>query len=275
MKTVFRLTFLLLVLAGCNKSTVQKPVWVNPQAILSVPIDSLVFQSASKNWNAVLLSFTQPIPLTVLPLENGFRLKQATGYGGTEGPARLVLSCNGQSFYYPVFLRNKTFSQIDEKDYRSPKTVNVDSSLQQQRLVHSIDAWRNLVYTLNTSLYFLEDSIVLQPRAGVFRAQKEKALSSFYVQPGSPLSVPVRATFLVAPEVFRVTAGPLQDAYNNVVTDGMQVVFLYTDSINHYRMEAATQNGMATVWVPATNGQSFALKAMVHQTVSPTLQLKR
>ena len=240
--------------------------------MLSIPADSLIFKAKGKNWKASILSFTQPVPLIINYTESGFILSQKTNYGMIEGPAQLVISNGKHHFYYPVNLLNKEWSVTTNKDYRSPKTVNPDSSLNQQRIIHTIDHWRNLLYTKQKLQYFFEEEITLSPKAGSFRAIANEPLTAYYVQAGSCVSINVKSTYNKEKEMFTVTAGPLKDKYNNTVADGTLVAFIYHDGEQTHRMEAVLLDGVANVFIPSTN-KKYSLHAKVNETISNTISL--
>jgi len=262
----------MLSVPACKLKDANIPVWINESNVVTLPRDSFFFKTKNKNWDASLLSFTQPIPLSFRETNDGFVLTLKSKTGVIEGPGLLRLSNGKQQVYYELNLRNESFGFISHKDYRSPKTVNTDSSRQQQRIVHSIDQWRNIISAYPTSGYFAEDRFTLQPVAGVFYAQKEKPISAFYIQPGSAISITVHSIYHAAENIFVVTAGELKDEYNNIVANGTVVVFLYNDGEINYRMEAFAVNGFATVKIPALN-KNYILTANVNQTVSSPVQL--
>lgn len=273
MRSLFYYIGLFICMAACTGSQLEKPLFLNPSTIVSVPSEKFLFRSTHKNWQASLQSFTQPVPLKLEPTDQGFALSLQHQYGIAEGPAHIVLTYEEQQFLYEVNLHNNSFGLVSEADYRSPKTVNPDSSLEQHRMLHTIDQWRNLLYKHNTGSYFKEDIIALSPVAATYRAQKEKPISAFYVQPGSAVAIPVRAVFDSKAQVFSVTAGPLQDKHQNTVANGTMVAFLYNDGRQDYRMEAALLNGSTTVRIPAT-ARKMWLQAVVHTTRSSTIQLQ-
>jgi hypothetical protein len=272
MRKQFFYIILLLVLNACNKP-VAKPVWLNEQSIIYYPDVQLQFKSKTTNWSAMLLGFIQPIPLSIKYNSDGFTVVNENKNGIIEGPAQICLSSGSEHFYYPVNLHNKEWSAVTHKDYRSPKTVNPDSSLQQQRIVHEINQYRNLVYTAKKSTYFFEEEITLAPKAGNYRAISNEPLSAYYIQPGSCVNIPVEAVYNKQKESFEVTAGPLKDKYENIVADGTSVSFIYTDNKTTNRMEAALLHGYATVFIPAAAGTSFSLNAKVNETTSANIQL--
>jgi hypothetical protein len=266
-------TLLWMVLAACNMPQVPKPEWVNRVEYLSIPAEKIVFKAPGNEWEAVLLSFTQPVPLQLSYTDSGFMVSQANQSGITEGKAQIVLTYKDQVFFYPVTLINKESGHISEKDYRSPKTVNPDSSLNQQSLQHAIDQWQNLVSTPQNPEYFKEFMLGLNPITGTFRARKEEAITAFYVQPGSCTSIPLQAVYREEKSAFNVTAGPLKDAFGNTVANGTMVKFLYKKTNTTWQMESVLQNGFTTVLIPTVKGEQITLTAFVQQTQSPTLTL--
>ncbi len=259
---------LWLLVTACNNKVAEKPVWLNKTATVQMPDALLQFSSADKNWNATLQSFTQPIPLNISYHDSGFNIQLQNKQGITEGPAKIILNNGEYYFYYDVLLVNKEVIAA-KKDYRSPKTVNPDSSLQQQRIIHQIDRNRNIVADDNT--YFKEEIITLSPKAGTYRAIANEPLTAFYVQAGSCVNINVKSTYNKEKELFTVTAGPLKDKYNNTVADGTLVAFIYNDSAQTWRMEAALMDGIATVFIPA--GKKYTLHAKVNETISNTITL--
>ena len=104
MRTVFIHISFLLLLVSCNNHLAEKPVWTNETAILSFPDFALTFKSDQKNWNASLLTFTQPVPLTIQYNDTGFTVLTNRKAGITEGNAMICISKGKQYFYYPYYI---------------------------------------------------------------------------------------------------------------------------------------------------------------------------
>lgn len=245
----------------------NKPGWFHIQS------DSLAFIASGKKWEVALLSFTQPIPMQLVYTKNGFIVFPKYRSGIIEGNAELVLTHRNQSFYYALALKNKKAGLIYERDYRSPKTVNPDSSLQQQSIVHRYDQWRNLHQLQSHSGYFTESPIQLPATSGVYRAQELNAVSAYYVQAGSALSIPIKAIYDRKEKAFIVVAGPLKDRHNNLVANGTLVKFEYSDDRHFFLKEATVLNGFATTSIQPENNKKYQLKASIHQTFSNTIEL--
>ncbi len=283
MKPISVLFLLLLTLDACRNHSVEKPVWLNEDSVLTVPGSRLQFKGITGSWQACLLSFSQPIALAVQATETGFSVTFNAPGGVLEGPAQLCIWLNDQRFYYPVTLRNRATPVVIQRDYRSPKTVNPDSSLVQQAIREAIDPYRNLVPVpgksmpgksmLGTANYFGENNLALAPKVATYRAIRNEAISSYYVQPGSCTRIPIQSTYRVETNSYFVRAGPLTDVYANTVADGTRVYFVYTGGPDTYRMEATVLNGYATALIPTDKQLSYQLTARIANTVSKTINL--
>jgi hypothetical protein len=263
----------LIMLVSCRNEVIQKPIMLGESPVLSVPFNRLEFSSEEKNWAARLYSFGQPIPLKIQYTETGFYLSQKNQSGVIQGPGIIYLRAGSNDYFYDVSLVNKENPGTILSDYRSPKTVNPDSSLTHQKLFIAIDHWRNVVPSNQTAGYFEEKEISVPPITGVYRAQVKDPLSSYYVQPGSCTSIPLQAEFNTDRSTFHVVAGPLKDAYDNQVADGTVVAFMYEDGVYSYRMEATVHNGSSTVDIPVKANHTYTLVAAVNETKSLEIQL--
>ena len=264
---------LLLHLVACHEQVVQRPEWLNARTIIRFPADTLQFRAGGSAWTAALLTFSQPVPLELIPTLYGFKLTAGQPYGITEGPAQLMLASGQQHFYYPCMVQNADTRQRELMDYRSPKTVNPDSGLHQHRMIHQVDPWRNLVKTgLQEDSYFSEEELTLGPLAGTYRAQEAKPLSAYYVQPGTPVSLPVQWFWDGEESSYVVTAGPLKDAYGNTAANGTRLSFNYRDDTLLYQREATLLDGFATIRIPGA-GRNYSLQVQADITRSDIIQL--
>lgn len=270
---VFVLYMALFTLFSCGKDQVDKPILLNKSTVRFAAGDVLTFKAIPAQWQARLLSLTQPIPVVLMPTNDGFRLKMQNKYGITEGPAQLVIYNDNQYFYYDIYLYNKTTGQITERDYRFPKTVNPDSSLNQQKMIHQIDQWRNVLYLPNSNIYFNEEIISLSPKTNTIRAQKDKPISAYYIQPGSATSVAVKFVYNKIADEYIVTAGPITDKYKNIVANGTVVNFNYEDKEKYHLMQVQLHNGFAEARIPAGR-KTYNLYANINNNLSKTITLK-
>ncbi len=263
----------IALLVSCNRPKDAKPIWLNKSDTVSMPSGAIALKSTVSNWQCALLSFSQPLPLQTKYHKGVLTVKLKHTAGVTEGPAQLTIQNKTAFYYFDVYLKNDTTGKVSSFDYRSPKTVNPDSSLLQQRIIHLIDEWRNIV-ALSPRSYFFEEDVKLSPASGVFFAQKQKPISAFYVQAGSVVKIPLKSSYLKNEEVFLVKAGPMYDEHNNQVADGTSIVFYYTTTANkQYRMEGVLLNGFCTVKIPYRHDGSYLLYAQIHKTHSNKIQL--
>lgn len=269
------LHILLLPLAfSCQKATLEKPIPTQAIDLLTVPIDTLHFTANLADWKASLQSFAQPIPLNLKITNTGFKIYTDKKNGIIEGPAELTIEANGQFFYYHINLLNSEDKELAFRDYRSPKTVNPDSSLEQHKMIHQIDQWRNLQELPNEQGLFYETIRVLNPKVGTFLAQEGEPLSSFYVQAGSTTAVPLSYTFLTKEGVIEVKAGPLKDEYNNLVSDGTLVRFVYGTDAKRYQTETVLLDGFASSKILRNSDKPIWVWAEVNQRKSRILKIR-
>ncbi len=266
---------ILLAWFGCRK-TEDQAIWINSSSTIHAPTDSFIIKTNSSEWLAVLTSFIQPIPLERIIYKNHlvFKIKNYTGL--TEGPADLVLehSKSGKKYFYNFLLKNNTAGTVTLMDYRSPKTVNPDSSLDQQSIVHHIDHWRNIVADTAYPTLFFEKILKITPMAGTYQAQENKPISSFYVQPGSVEAINLNYRIDENQNVYQITAGPLKDKFQNLLADGTQVVFLYRDEQKIYhRLETASREGYAQVVIPSSK-EDYVLSVQIGIRYSQEIKLK-
>jgi len=265
---------ILFSIPACKNEIAKSPELINEIGKLSIPLERLAFYASGAEWKATLLSFTQHIPLVVQYTDSGFYISQENNLGIVEGPGRICLRSGENYFYFDVILVNRDKSLIHAIDYRSPKTVNPDSSLNHQKLFLEIDRWRNVVGSKEKSVFFEEEEISLPTKAGTYIAQPGIPLTSYYVQPGSCTSIPVNAEFRNDKSVYHVIAGPLIDRYDNLVADGTVVTFIYDDGVYTNHMEAALLNGFATIEIPSHQAKEYSLFAKVDETISSKISLK-
>ncbi len=271
----YTLGIYFLIWLGC-RDLEDQPIWINRTSIIHAPTDSLIIKTNSAEWVAVLTSFIQPIPLQRKVYQDHlvFRIKNNAGL--VEGPAELILehTGSGKKYFYSLLLKNNDPGKITVIDYRSPKTVNPDSSLNQQSIVHKIDQWRNIVTDTVSPNLFFEKILEITPKAGIYQAQENKPISSFYVQPGSVEVINLVHTIDVKQNIYKITAGPLKDRFQNQLADGTLVVFIYRDQQEIYRrLEKACREGFAQVTIPSSN-EEYVLHVQIGDRNSQEIILK-
>ncbi|GHB79692.1 hypothetical protein GCM10007390_37270 [Persicitalea jodogahamensis] len=258
---------------ACSQVPIEKPVLVSKSEIVSIPADTLSFNTSHSEWEAMLYTHIQPLKMRTHQANGRLMVFLLPGQGGIlEGPARLELATGNRHFYYPVTVRNSVVKTGSMKDYRSPKTVNPDSALAQQRIVHIIDPARNLL-ELPGKGYFLEQELTLDPTVAVYRANADKPLTAYYVEPGSCVNVPVQAGYKKGNNSFEVVVGPLIDRHGNTVADGTLVTLTLRSGGKVWHLEENLQNGLVSRTLPAQKFIGFDVQANVQDRFSKTLKL--
>jgi len=265
--------FILIFFWACSPKNNDTLIWVNQSDSISIPTDSLIFDTPEKEgWKAYINSFIQSISLEIIPTVSGFKINLTEKNGIVEGPAHLIIQNSTQYKLYPIWLKNKSSMINRLTEYRSPKTVNPDSSLHQHNIYVNIDECRNLCALPSSDHYFKEEIIELAPIAGIYLGQKNNPITAYYVQPGSAKKIQLIATYRKADHCFLVSTNQLKDIHNNIIADGTNMIFTYWNQYGYHRMEALSMNGYVSIRIPASE-KSYTLYASIDQTKSSTIQL--
>lgn len=272
MKQFIQLYIIALLLISCANKHVEQPVWLNQKPVVVIPIDSLIFCAANNDWKISLQGFIQPIPVQLKKTNKGFVIQLVNTAGITEGRAILTLAHKGNTFYYDIILKNKISQTKHAYDFRTPKTVNTDSSLQQHRVIYSMDEWRNILPDKGSLQYFAESIIAQSSKVITRRAQENNPLSAYYVQAGSCTSISIQSIYNKKENVFVVSTIPLKDVYGNMVANGTIIVFEYSDGQTTYQMNSTVLNGCATVKIP-DGKKTYRVRAKVDKVASPVIKL--
>ncbi|MFY7965792.1 MAG: hypothetical protein ACOVO1_12910, partial [Chitinophagaceae bacterium] len=120
---------LLSTYISCTSKQATKPFVINKMDTLSLNNFHLSFITKNKNWTATLFTFNQPIDLVVKQNNDTLNVSYYSEKGFIEAPAKICLINNEVKFWFNCYLRNSTETTAYIKDYRSPKPVNPDSSL--------------------------------------------------------------------------------------------------------------------------------------------------
>jgi hypothetical protein len=257
---------------SCNKKNIQKPIWINKGSAYYVNSDSFIFKSNTKEWKASMLTFTQPIVLNVSYNNDILKVNWHENKGVVDGPAHICLQSGNQSFFYPMYLQNKMQQSIIIKDYRSPKTVNPDSSLIQQSIKHEIDFNRNIEPNINGA-YFLEENTALAPIVKTSRAIAAEPITANYMQAGTATNVPLKASYNTTLQQYEIVAGTMYDAHKNIIANGTNVVFEYSNNSSKGIMNATTINGIATVLLPIHANENWTVVATINNIKSKKINI--
>lgn len=268
MKNIVLYGLIVTLLFSCKQKE-QKPIWLNSKAVLDFHFNELKFSCYERDWKVLLVTSVQPIVLGS-SYKNGILKVQSPLRGGViEGSAEICLTNGDVNYYYPIQLINKK-AKASTIVFRSPKTVNPDSSLAQQRIQYQVDEYRNLIAAKNNQL-FEEKEVLLPSKTGTYHSEGNHPLTSYYVQAGSCVGIPLKSSLNVREKVFEVTAGPLKDKNENIIADGTLVTFVYQ---NEYftKMEVSALKGFAIAKIPVIS--NYKIYAQIDHLNSIQLFLK-
>jgi hypothetical protein len=191
--------------------------------------------------------------------------------GFIEAPAKICLINNEVKFWFNCYLKNSTETTAYIKDYRSPKTVNPDSSLYHHKIIYSIDKWQN-IQPINGNL-FNEEQVLLGPNTLTENAIKNKNISAYYVQPGSCTKIVLQYKKDSANTNFSIQTNIMKDRYNNIIANGTKICFEYTLNGTVNKIFAASIDGIAHVKLPVIIAKLAVVKAYTHNTISNSIIL--
>jgi hypothetical protein len=267
------LTYIIcLLIFSCKQKEIKKPIWVNNSKSVYTSADTFIFITNGKKWEANLVSFIQPLPITSKFSNDSLFIQLNPSKGVVEGLAQLCLQNGKATHVYHFYLQNESKSITKLKDYRSPKTVNPDSGLLQHRIKHVIDENRNIVSGENGSLFF-EDKLQFSPIVKTYRAIANEPLTAHYVQAGSATSIPIVALYNENLKQYEIKVGVIYDANQNIIADGTNITFEYSNASTKGIANATTLNGIAKILLPFTKNSGYNLVAKIHQTKSVTIKL--
>jgi len=251
----------------------KAPIWIDPVDTLLLNHQNLHFKTENLDWKAFLRTEIQPIsiPWTYSHGILSLSLKDISGI--VEGPADFSFIYKDKSYDYSFYLKNPSGIKLIHRDYRSPKDLNPDSNLEQQKIVHQIDIYRNLKELPNKDSLFEETWIQLKPKVATYRAIANLPLSSFYVQAGSAVNIPVQSKYNPIKEGYDIQIGPLKDRIGNLVSDGTLLSLDYGDGLFSYHLETTILEGYAHAFIFAKRKNKFTLQVKVNETASEIIRL--
>ncbi len=265
----------LICFCGCSEKSINAPVISHkPDSLYTNIADSMVFSvdtTIVKDASVYLLTTRQPVPLRIYRQRNLVTVMLDAWDGFCEGPAVIACTLNEHSFYYPLQLVYRQQDQIIsvKKDYRSPKTVNPDSSLLQQRILFNMDKHRIILplamrnRKMITPFYY-SDSIALPPVTATYLVDTTSPVTSIYVQPGTNNQLQLSAKYNHAEQCIELQTSCLKDRVHNIIADGTLVAFIYRSGNMLYRTEAAAYKGIAAVKIPSADLAQITAEAMIN-----------
>lgn len=261
----------LFLLSACNTSTLEKPKLLNPVDTIKLNKIDVKFKTNHPHWKAYLFTFNQPIELSSSFNINILHVVYSSSNVNMESNAKICLMAKDSCFSYNFYLKNYTSSNLSIKDYRSPKTVNPDSSLQHDKILYALDESQNL--QLFNNKLFSQEQVFLEPKVQTVNAVSDNNLTAYYVQPGSIESMLIRFSKRNHKNVFLISTNLLKDKHNNVVANGTKICFQGFLGDKLSKTYASTINGIATIELPIDIFLGYNFKAVCNTTNSNTIIL--
>ncbi len=261
----------LVLLFSCEEKP-KEVVWLNEKGIVeSKEVLYFVANELEDLEQCLLYSAVQPIVLNFKLNGDSLKMQLPKDANFIEGKAHLVLT-----FKQDVFV-SKRFNLIHSanlssklKDYRSPKTVITDSSLNQQSLIYTVDEHRNLL-AQDANIYVIEKWKSLSPKTAIYRSDEDAPETSYYVLAGSVVSIQLMKDES-KPGSFMTNK--LKDKYGNAVAEGTKAVFnISTADAKTSRIETSVLDGMIRLTMPSIYKPPFAISVSVNSTSSNTLNI--
>lgn len=271
MKCIFK-SLLVFLLFSCNNGKLDKPVLLSQADTISTQSLNLKFKTQHKNWKAILFTFNQPIELNTSFRDSTLQVNYSSKKLNLNSAANLCLIANDNCFNYNFFLKNSASVKEIQKDYRSPKTVNSDSSLQHDRVSYLLDEAQNLV-AINNKI-FNQEQFGLQPQVLTKNAIDNNNLSAFYVQAGSLQSIEIKSIIDSAKNAYVISTNVMKDRYNNIIANGTKICFegLLNNGVS--KIYATTVDGKVFIRLPISIYKGTVLTAYSQKIYSNKLTLK-
>ncbi len=257
---------------SCTKSKSPKPLLLSNIDTVNIQNMDVHFKTNFKSWKAFLFSFNQPIPLKTKFKDGILQVSYSTKKNNVETDAQIVLMDADTFFSYKTYMKNLTSTVNIIKDYRSPKTVNSDSSLHHDRIFYVLDNGQN-IQSINGNL-FVQEQIQLSSKVQTVNAIKGNNLSAYYMQPGSLKKIEIYVAKSDVQEKYIISTKVLKDDYNNIVANGTKIMFKGTKNDSIVQFFKPVINGIASIELPINLYKGIQMQAVSQQIHSNFITLK-
>lgn len=272
MMKLFAWILIVGYLVSCSKNKLSVPMPLSQEDNIYVQDINLFFKTNHNNWKAHLYTFNQPIELNTKYENNQLNVWYKTSKPNLEGSVKVCLSANDTCFCYNYYLQNKNNLIQFVKDYRSPKTVNPDSSLHHDKIFYVIDEAQNL--KVKNNRIFNQEQVLLEPIVKTTNAIENDNLTAYYVQPGSIKNIEIFFIKDTQSNNFIISTSLLKDKHDNIVANGTKICFESVLLNKISKAYAPTINGLASVKLPITVYKGFTLKAYSNNIYSSNITLE-
>ena len=257
----------------CVYQDIYKPKLLNEQILLRPYNDTIFFHTPFKSWQVHIYGSIQPIPFVSSHIANLLTIVPKYSLSIPSSFLHVILS-SGDEVHLFRFLYENNLQSVSTRKYRSPKSINTDSSLIQYSLEHTITTNRNIIYQPMKKRYFDEYQLMIDPIAGTFIDDINNNRSAFYVQPGSPSSIKLFYTADTLKREYCIQANNLSDAFGNYISDGTLITFYVINKSIYKIYERQVMDGAARIILPMTEMDNTQIKAKIGDLNSSILFIK-
>lgn len=224
---------IMILLGSCakQKNTVE---WTNSQELVDYSFATFELKATPNNSISKVFIYTA-IQSTELKVQQQGKKILATipkDKNIFSGPAHLVIVDKNEKATCLPFIGEKS-TTTETKDFRSPKTLITDSSLTQQQILYTVGESRNLIFKENAPA--IESWKELAPQQKTYQAQKDKAVSSYYVEAGSAKNIVLLGA--KTSNGMTYSTKTLKDAYGNLIAEGTKGTFIIEKNSRMLRIE--------------------------------------
>lgn len=268
---IYLLSMLILwmIVTSCQQSSSTAPRWINPKGTILLNKDTLRFDVPAVIWKAKINTPVQTIHPQIMQHGSKLWIIPTASQGVIEGLSYLTLTSEENSYIISFQLKNPSRSgQL--VDTRSPKTVNTDSSLVQQQLLHARDSAGNLL-PLKPGSLFEENQLALSSLTGTYPGMSDTKYSSYYIEAGTVHTIPIKLIPLPNQRQVIVEAGPLQDRVGNLIANGTLLTFFGEKDNQLLHYETVSQDAFARIILPISEVQGMKIHAQIAHIESETL----
>jgi hypothetical protein len=269
-----KMIIILFSISSCSHQPNSRPVLLQSSSVLCDRHDTITLITNFKGWDITLFGFIKPIPFSVLYNNNTMQIIPKFSSSIPSQEIHLALSHKNICHVYDIILNNSD-QKILIQSYRSPKSLSLDSSLLQYKILYAISDHRNLVIPDSSVSFFAEQENILSPLAGSYIQDTTKPTKTFYVQPGSPVSINLYIESDSLSNCNIIKTNYLQDISGNEISDATLIYFHVSNGSFARIYERYVIDGYAYISLPFTYPDSLFISAKIGLTSSSTVIFKK
>ena len=263
---------LILLFISCTDKFISKPILLNDHFDLSPLNDTIILKTIAKEWDVNLYGLYQPIPVNTVYKEGILKVIPQNGYLVPSSTIHLLLSFKNNYYIYEFQYINNYQDEFI-RTFRSPKTMNPDSSLIQYIQKHTVTELRNIIISDSTKEYFKEYEHSLPSIAGIYNDKHSTPISSYYIQPGSPTELILYISIDSTRKSYSIETNYLTDHYGNEIANGTLISYFIDSGASKKIIERQIMNGCSTLLLPGESFQPFRIYSIIGLTISNAIYI--